>query len=272
MKESAVRAERVTLSLEKKEILHNISLHVEAGEIVGLIGPNGSGKSTLLKSIYRVMKPDAGLIFLEGEDIYGLSARECAQRMAVVRQESTVEFDFAVEEIVMMGRTPHKRLFETDREEDRVICEEALRQVGMQSYAKRSFFTLSGGEKQRVMIARALAQQAKVLVLDEPTNHLDVRYQLQIMDLVKQLGIPAIAALHDLNIAAAYCDRLLFLREGRIVASGPPEAVLSPTLIWDVFGVEAEVMTHPVTGKKHVYYYSETWKAADRSLEVAGLR
>ncbi|WP_400164106.1 heme ABC transporter ATP-binding protein [Brevibacillus sp. TJ4] len=271
MNDVAVRAERVSLSLDKKKILHQIDLELGAGEIVGLLGPNGSGKSTLLKSIYRVMKPDAGWIYLEGEDVYGLSAKECAQRMAVVRQESSVDFDFRVDEVVWMGRSPHKKLFEPDGAEDRHICEEALRQVGMLDYAKRSFFTLSGGEKQRVMIARALAQQAKVLVLDEPTNHLDVRYQLQIMDLVQELGIPTLAALHDLNIAAAYCDRLLFLHEGEIVASGAPEQILTPALIRDVFGVEAEVTTHPVTGKKHVYFFSGAQKAATTGREVAVL-
>ena len=269
MRESAVRAERVSLALDKRKILHDIDLHIAAGEFVGLVGPNGCGKSTLLKSICRVLQPDAGLISLDGENIRALTAREAAQRMAVVHQEASVEFDFTVAEIVRMGRSPHKKWYEEDDGNDQRICDEALARVGMRNYADRSFFALSGGEKQRVLIARALAQQARFLVLDEPTNHLDVRYQLQIMDLIKTLEIPALAALHDLNLAAAYCDRLCFLREGRVVASGPPEEILHPSLIRDVFGVEAEVAIHPVTGKKQVYYFSENTRTAESSGETS---
>lgn len=261
-------AENVSVTLEKKSILQDVGMQVQTGEFVGLIGPNGSGKSTFLKSIYRVMKPDAGWISLDGEDMYRLSPRESAQRMAVVRQESSVEFDFSVMEIVLMGRSPHKRLFQADTEEDGRICEDALARVGMQSYSRRSFFTLSGGEKQRVLIARALAQQAQFLVLDEPTNHLDVRYQLQVMDLVKTLGISVVAALHDLNIAAMYCDRLNVINGGEIVASGTPDDILNPGLIREVFGVETEVLIHPITGKKHVYYFSEACRADVSPQEV----
>lgn len=262
-------AENISVEVEKKTILSNVGVEVSAGEFVGLIGPNGSGKSTLLKSIYRAMKPNAGWISLDGDDVYRLSARENAQRMAVVRQESSVEFDFSVMEIVMMGRSPHKRLFQSDSEADSQICEEALVRVGMESYATRSFFSLSGGEKQRVLIARALVQRAKFLVLDEPTNHLDVRYQLQVMDLVRTLGITVLSALHDLNIAAMYCDRLYVINGGKIVASGPPEDILHPRLIRDVFGVETEVTTHPITGKKHVYFFSEACRITQSPQEVS---
>jgi len=253
-----IHAENISVTVDKKKtLLRDVGLDVLDGETVGLIGPNGSGKSSLLKSIYRVLKPEAGLIALDGEDVYRLSAAESAKRMAVVRQESSVEFDFTVREMVFMGRAPHKKLLQTDTPEDERICAEALAQVGMGDQEQRSFFTLSGGEKQRVMIARALAQQAKFLVLDEPTNHLDVRYQLQIMDLVKRLGMTVLAALHDLNIAAMYCDRLYVMKHGKIVASGRTEEVLSTALIRDVFGVEAEVNIHPRTGKKHIVYFSE---------------
>ena len=253
-----VQAENISVTVDKKKtLLQDVGLEVLDGEIVGLIGPNGSGKSSLLKSIYRVLKPEVGLITLDGEDVYRLSTVESAKRMAVVRQESSVEFDFTVREMVFMGRAPHKTLFQTDTAEDERICADALALVGMGDQGQRSFFTLSGGEKQRVMIARALAQQAKFLVLDEPTNHLDVRYQLQIMDLVKRLEMTVLAALHDLNIAAMYCDRLYVMDNGIIVASGRTEEVLSAALIRDVFGVEAEVVIHPRTGKKHIVYFSE---------------
>ncbi|GEB31913.1 MULTISPECIES: heme ABC transporter ATP-binding protein [Brevibacillus] len=266
-----LNVENITVGLENKTILHNVSLTVRSGEFVGLIGPNGSGKSTLLKSIYRVLKPYSGLISLDDDNVYQLSARQNAQRMAVVRQESSVEFDFTVMEIVMMGRSPHKRLFQTDTTADSRICEESLERVGMQAYAERSFFSLSGGEKQRVLIARALVQQAEFLVLDEPTNHLDVRYQLQVMDLVKTLGITVFSSLHDLNIAAMYCDRLYVIRDGELVASGTPDEVLEPGLIRDVFGVETEVITHPRTGKKHVYFFSEALRNEQSRQEVKAL-
>lgn len=257
-----LKVEQVSVELDKKGILHNIELDVKTGEFVALIGPNGSGKSTLLKSIYRVNKPDAGWISLDGQDVYSLAPREMAQRMAVVRQEASVEFDFSTMEILLMGRSPHKKLFEAETDEDYRLCEQALARVGMKDYAQRSFFTLSGGEKQRVLIARALVQQAKFLVLDEPTNHLDIRYQLQMMDVVKALGITALAALHDLNIAAMYCDRLYVMAGGEVVASGTPEEILHPDLIRVVFGVESEVTHHPVTGKRHVFFYSEGYGAA----------
>ncbi|GAX90306.1 heme ABC transporter ATP-binding protein [Effusibacillus lacus] len=250
--------ENVSVSIDKKTLLRNIGLRVEAGEFVGMIGPNGSGKSTLLKSVYRILQPDAGIITLDGEEIHRMSPRQTAQRMAVVRQESPVEFDFSVREIVMMGRSPHKRLLESDTAQDREIVDDALSRVGMQEFLERSYTTLSGGEKQRVLIARALAQQAKFLVLDEPTNHLDIRYQLQIMDLVKVLNVTVLAALHDLNIAAVYCDRLYVIESGEIVAFGTPEEVLRTDIIRDVFGVETEVIIHPITGKPHITFFSDT--------------
>lgn len=259
----------ITVSLINKRIIHDICLEVKSGEFVGLIGPNGSGKSTLLKSIYRVLKPTAGWIGLDGDDMYKLSPRESARRMAVVRQESSVEFDFSVLEIVMMGRSPHKKVFQIDTSEDMQISVVALERVGMSEYGNRSFFSLSGGEKQRVLIARALAQQAEFLVLDEPTNHLDVRYQLQVMDLVKQLGITVLSALHDLNIATMYCDRLYVLKEGQLVTSGSPDDILSADLIREVFGVETDISIHPITGKKHVYFFSESYKADLKRQEVS---
>lgn len=262
-------AEQVSVRMDNKHILQDAGIRVGEGEFVGLIGPNGSGKSTLLKSIYRAIKPEAGWITLDGEDLKRIPIKESARRMAVVRQETSVEFDFSVMEIVMMGRSPHKKLFQPDSEEDSRICADALARVGLDSYAHRSFFTLSGGEKQRVLIARALAQQAAFLVLDEPTNHLDVRYQLQVMDLVKSLGIAVVAALHDLNMAAEYCDLLYAMRGGKIVASGTPEEILHPELIRDVFDVEAEVMVHPITGKKHVYYFSKSYRTALAAREVS---
>lgn len=243
-------------SIGKQEVLKGIHLHAYPGEVVGIIGPNGSGKSTVLKNIYRVLTPDAGLITLFGEDVWKAAQRKLAQNLAVVGQESTVTFDFQVHEIVMMGRSPHKKLLEADTKEDERIVDEALEKVGMTELKVRGFSTLSGGEKQRVMIARALAQEAKVLILDEPTNHLDIHHQIQMMELIQELNITVIAALHDLNLAAAYCDRLYVIHEGEISASGTPGDVLTKELLREIFRVNTEVIIHPVTKKPHITFLS----------------
>lgn len=240
-----------------KEIIRNVEMHIATGEFVGVIGPNGSGKSTLLRTIYRVLRPCAGLITLDGENVWAFRPHEMAQRAAVVLQETPAEFDFKVYEIVMMGRSPHKKIFDRESEEDRCSVADALRRVGLSDCADRSFHTLSGGEKQRVLVARALAQQAQLLILDEPTNHLDIRYQLEILELVKDLGVTAIAALHDLTLAALYCTHIYVLFEGRVVAFGKPEEILTSDLIYRVYGVCSEVWTHPRTGQVQVSFFPD---------------
>lgn len=249
-----LHVEKVTWRVEEHTILRDVAVDVAAGELVGVLGPNGSGKSSLLRCIYRALKPDAGYIALDGDNVWDLDAKEAARRTATVLQETPGEFEFVVWEMVLMGRTPHKSMFARENAEDHGLVESALDQVGMLSFADRSFSTLSGGEKQRVLIARALAQQARFLILDEPTNHLDVRYQLEILDLVRELQVTTFTALHDLNLAATYCDRLYIMAEGEIVAAGTPDDVFQPDLLRRVFGVEAEVQVHPRTGKLHIVF------------------
>ncbi len=250
-----MKVDRVNWSVDGKQILRDVSLTVEPGSFTGLIGPNGSGKSTLLRCIYRALRPDSGSITLDGKDIRRMDIRETARRIAVVLQEYPSDFQFTVGEIVSMGRNPHKGMFDRDTPADRGIIREALARVGLAGFAHRNFNTLSGGEKQRVVIARTLAQQAKFMVLDEPTNHLDIRYQLETMELVKGLGLTTLAALHDLNIAAAYCDFINVIDKGQIVASGRPDEVLIPSLIEKVFGVGAKVGTDPLTGRPSLNFY-----------------
>lgn len=242
--------ERVAVAIGAKRIVHEASLTVEPGTIVGLIGPNGSGKSTLLRAVYRLLRPVAGYVRLGGDDVWQLSAKESARRTGVVVQETPSDFEFTVAEVVAMGRTPHKGMLAADTAADAAIVAAALRRVNMGAFVERQFNTLSGGEKQRVLVARALAQQPKFLVLDEPTNHLDIHYQLEILELVKSLGITTLITLHDLNLAAAYCQQLYMLQAGRIVASasGAPEAVLNPERLREVFLVDAVTGRHPVTG------------------------
>ena len=245
------------MEVEAKKILDEVTLHASNGEFVGLIGPNGSGKSSLLRCIYRSLQPNAGLISIDGGDVTQMTVRDSARKTAVVLQETPSEFDFQVEEIVFMGRTPHKGLLDRETDEDRRIVAESLERVGMTEFAGRNFWTLSGGEKQRVIVARALAQQTRFLVLDEPTNHLDIRFQIGILDLVKGLRVTTLAALHDLNLAASYCDRIYAISEGEIVAWGAPEQVLRPELIRSIYGIGAIVQLHPKTGRPHLLFYSD---------------
>ena len=227
----------VSVDIGGVDILQAVSLSAEAGSFIGLLGPNGSGKSTLLRTIYRSIRPTTGAVLVDGSDVWAVSAQISARLTAVVTQESTSDFDFTVRELVAMGRNPHKRLFERDTAEDQALVSQALHQVGIDRFADRAFTTLSGGEKQRVLVARCLTQQSPLLVLDEPTNHLDVRAQFELLDLIHSLGVTTVAALHDLDIAARYCDRVVVLDAGRVVASGTPAEVLTSQLIAAVFGV-----------------------------------
>ena len=238
-------------------ILRGVSLEVDHNDFVGIIGPNGSGKSTLLKCIYRVLKPQAGIVRLDGTDIRELSYKKSAQTIAVLAQHNYYNFEFSVQDVVLMGRSPHKRTMERDNAQDYAIVAQALETVGMADMAKRSFSTLSGGEQQRVILARALAQQTPCLILDEPTNHLDIKYQLQLLDIVKGLNRTVISAIHDLNIAAMYCTWLVVMKDGQVITQGTPRQVLTPELIREVYEVEATVSTD-AQGILRILYYPKT--------------
>ncbi|GGD60719.1 ABC transporter ATP-binding protein [Paenibacillus nasutitermitis] len=249
-----LQIEDLSFSYTEHKMIEDINLHVNNGELVGIIGPNGSGKSTVLKNLYRAFKPDSGVVLLDGEDMLKMNIKKSAKKVGVVGQENTVPFDFKVEDIVAMGRSPHKRLFEGETQSDKNIVHEALGHVGMQNKSKRNYRNLSGGEKQRVLLARVLAQQTDLLLMDEPTNHLDIYYQLQMFDLLKGLGVTVLSAIHDLNMAALYCNRLYVLKAGRLYKSGTPEEVLTSETIRDVYGVRADVTNHPVTRKVAITY------------------
>ena len=248
-----ISAKDIHLSYGAREILKGVDIHSENGEFVGLIGPNGSGKSTLLKCIYRILKPNAGQVFLDEEELRAMSIKESARKMGVVAQHNYYNFEFTVREVVMMGRAPHKKALERDNAKDYEIVEEALKTVGMEEFAQRSFSTLSGGEQQRVILARALAQQTPCLILDEPTNHLDITHQLQLMRIVKNLSATVISAIHDLNIAAMFCDRIYALKEGRIIAQGTPREVLTEDFIRQVYQVDAEIAKDS-SGQMHILF------------------
>lgn len=236
-----ILAKAVKKFIGNKEILKGIDFTLCDKEFLGIIGPNGSGKSTFLKCLYRVQKPTAGKIWFNGRDLDELSYRESAQQLAVVAQHNFYSFDFSVLQVVLMGRSPYKRLLDNDNEEDFAIAREALAKVGLAGFEQRNFSTLSGGEQQRAILARALTQQTECVILDEPTNHLDIKYQLQVMDIVKELNITVAAAIHDLNIAAAYCDRIIAIKDGEVVGIGTPEELLTEDFIRRVYDVESKV-------------------------------
>ncbi|KWX01236.1 ABC transporter ATP-binding protein [Carbonactinospora thermoautotrophica] len=244
----------VSVEVAGATLIRELRLDVGAGEIIGLLGPNGSGKSTALRCVYRALRPSSGVVLLDGADLSGQSLRETARRIAALTQESRMELDFTVEEVVALGRSPHQRgnLRLTARE--RELCRDALRRLDITHLAQRSVLTLSGGERQRVLLARALVQEPAVLVLDEPTNHLDVRHQVELLSFLRGCGLTVLVALHDLNLAAATCHRVAVLRSGTLVASGTPAEVLTPELVRSVFGVDVTVVTHPRTGAPQLLY------------------
>ena len=232
----------IKMEIGNNEILKGVSIDSKNREFIGIIGPNGSGKSTLLKCIYRILKPNNGCIMLGEEDISKMSVKESAKKLAVVAQHNYYNFDFSVGEVVLMGRSPHKKSLEPDNSEDYDIVNESLEKVGMLGFKNRSFSTLSGGEQQRVILARALAQQTPCLILDEPTNHLDIKYQLSLLNIVKSLNLTIISAIHDLNIASMYCDRLFVMKNGRIVGMGTPQEVLTKEFIKEIYDIDVEIV------------------------------
>lgn len=255
-----ILAQAVKMAFGQKEILKGIDFSLHNKEFVGIIGPNGSGKSTFLKCVYRIQKPTAGSIKFNGRDLDELSYRESALQLAVVAQHNFYSFDFSVLDVVLMGRSPHKKILERDNLEDFRIAREALARVGMEKFEKRSFSTLSGGEQQRVILARALTQQTECLVLDEPTNHLDIKYQLEIMDIVKSLNATVVAAVHDLNIAAMYCDRLVAIKDGRVVGVGTPKELLTEEFIYNMYEVRNKINVDKITGRMNIIYLPKHWQ------------
>jgi len=237
--------QNVSVSIGPNTLVRNVSLHVAPGEVVALVGPNGAGKTTLLRTLYRAQRPTSGRVLLDGDDVWRMPAKKAAQRLAAVLQDATGDFELTVFDVVAMGRTPHKRAFEGDTSADRAIIADALSALDISDLTDAPFNLLSGGQKQRALIARALAQCTGTIVLDEPTNHLDLRHQHDALHLLRRTGTTVVAALHDLNLAIAYCDRVCVLDDGEVVALGAPAEVLTLDLIADVYRVDADITQHP---------------------------
>lgn len=250
-----LQVKNLEVDISTKKIIKNVTFSVEDSEFVGLIGPNGSGKSTLLKAIYRVLKYTSGSVFLNGQDMKKINPKDIAKNLGVVSQFNNINFDFKVLDVVLMGRSPHKSLLQSENEGDYNIAIDSLKKVGMENYADRGFSSLSGGEKQRVILARSLTQKPKILILDEPTNHLDIKYQIEIMNVVKKLGICVLAALHDISLASQYCDKIIVLKDGNIVTQGTPEDVVTSEMIKSVYDIDSYIYKNPVTDTLSISYY-----------------
>ena len=240
----------VTLGYGDRIVLRDIDLEVKPGEMVGIIGPNGCGKSTLIRGITRLITPRSGQIFINGRNIANMSRGDLARVIAAVPQNPVLPELFTAFEVVLMGRTPHLSRFGYEGERDLAITQRAMEVTQTIAFAQRRVGELSGGEKQRLTIARALAQQPEVILLDEPTAHLDINHQLETLDLFRELcleqGLVAVSATHDLNLAAQYCDRLVMLSQQRIYCQGTPRQVINPDNIKQVYGAEVYVYPHPV--------------------------
>ena len=270
---SGVVIDNLSFSIDEQVILAEVSASVASGTVTGLLGPNGAGKSSLLRLVGGLARPDAGSVTLDGDEIGSLPRREAARRIALLEQNTAPSVDLSVEDVVLLGRIPHRtRLLGTfGGDDDRAVAAESLAAVGAGELVDRVWHTLSGGQQQRVQIARALAQRPSLLLLDEPTNHLDVSAQLSLLSQVGELGITAIMALHDLNLAAAFCDHILLLQDGRLVAAGTPEEVLVPDIIGAVYGVTCDIIEHPRDGHPVIVFSAPRTSQAAADAAASGL-
>lgn len=254
---SGLDARRVDVRIDGTLIIDGVDCSVAPGTFSALIGPNGAGKSTLLRVLAAVERPDTGTVQFGTDDLFALPRRQRARLVGFVEQDSGTELALSVRDVVALGRIPYQGLFGDATVEDRAMIESALDAADVRVLADRDVTTLSGGERQRVLLARALAQQPALLVLDEPSNHLDVAAQLAVLGLLRSLastGVTVLAALHDLNLAIAYCDHVIVLRNGTVFATGPTAEVITPVLVQEVYGVRATVLEHPQTGRPMVAF------------------
>ena len=271
----AIEVGNLSITLGGVTVLDAMSTSVDEGQFVGLVGPNGAGKTTLLRTINGALTPEEGTVRVAGQDVATLDSRSTSRLVATVPQSTAVAFDFPVRHVVAMGRTPHVGRFGTRTEADREAVDAAMDRTAVADLADRPVTEVSGGERQRVFLARALAQDTPVLLLDEPTSDLDVNHQVRTLNLVSDLvaeGRTAVAAIHDLDLAARYCDELRLLYDGRVQAAGPPESVLTDATVEAAFGARATVTEHPVTGSRSVTAFGDDTAAAegDGHVHVVG--
>ncbi len=239
-----LRVEGITVNLKSREILKDVCFELRKGDLIALLGPNGSGKSTILRTLFGLLRPAHGAVYLNGKKVHSMQIQDVAKLLGYLPQGSS-ETNLKVIDVVLLGRTPYIGI--TPSNEDLRIAREALELVGLKGFENRYFSELSGGEKQKVMLARIFCQETDFLLLDEPTSHLDIKSQVEVMNIVKRMvgeGKAAIVAIHDINLATSFCNRILMVKNGRIVYAGNPFEVISPGSIRDVFGVEVDVVRY----------------------------
>ncbi|WOI58213.1 ABC transporter ATP-binding protein [Palleronia sp. LCG004] len=266
----SVLAENLDWGVGRKTILRDVSISVAPGETLGLIGPNGSGKSSLLRLLAGLKRPLAGRVTINGQPIARMTRKALSREVAFVQQSAATETSVSVLDVVRLGRTPHRSALSGWSAEDEGAVSHALGRVDMLGHRAQSWQTLSGGERQRVHIARALAQSPRVMFLDEPTNHLDIHHQIEILRMVRDLDLTSVIALHDLNLAAMFCDKIVVMRSGAVFAAGTPRAVLTEDLLREVFRVEAEVTFLDGGVRPHIRFEHDPAGAA-RSARVAAV-
>lgn len=246
-----MRLESINLdvSIGRKKILHDLNFVLDTHKFIGIIGPNGSGKSTLLKTFYKAIQPNGGCVLVDGRNIKEMTHRQCARTFAVLPQRQDSDIAMTVKDVVHMGRYPDKRFFDRATDKEWTMVMETLSLLELEQLSERKMSTLSGGEWQMVMIARAIVQDTVCLLLDEPTNHLDISHQLMILDTLAALNKQLIVVFHDLSLAGKYCDYLYIMKNGRLETAGRPVEVLTSQTIFNVYGIKIEVIPHPRTGR-----------------------
>ena len=254
MSEDVLEVRDISVSYGDVPVIENLSLAVKQGSFVGILGPNGCGKTTLLRTMSRILKPAAGQIRIKGQDIAYYESRSFAKLLGCVSQETGVAFSFSVRDVVMMGRHPYIGRMASPSRKDFAAVDKAMEICNVNHLKDRFVTEISGGERQRVLIARSLAQNPEILLLDEPTSHLDINHQIDILSMIQSLTpkITVIGVLHDLNIASYFCDTIVLMKKGKIVAVGTPQEVLTSELIREVFSIKMIVSAHPVTGKPYL--------------------
>lgn len=254
---NAVELKNLTFSYDEEEkILNNVNLNIENGKFYTILGPNGSGKTTLMRIISKSLNTSQNTVFIDNKDIYSLKNKVLAKKVSTVPQNTVVEFDFSAHDIVLMGRAPHISRFSSENEEDLKIVQSAMEMTNTWHLRHKSINALSGGERQMVVVARAIAQESEIVLMDEPISHLDIHHQIELLNQIKSLNEnkhkTIIAVLHDLNIAASYSDYMILMYKGRIHTFGPPEEVLKADKIKEVYGVNVHIIENPLTGKPFI--------------------